>query len=1268
MVTNWITNLPIRHKLTLITIVGLISILLMGFTANYFYGTSRVLHILTNGQRLHTFHFQQGLEIFYRHLLNEENEHGLEQGLMHIIKANKMAETFSESVLMAQTMTNDEFSDRLFAVLDEAMNNDPSLADLMVNRLKFFLMLKNQRILETIALAGMGAEKGDIVLEAIRQYVNDPNPEQMGIIKQAVDDIHDYYFGFSMAVGDVIGFANRLLLILIFLTTALLLIITIIVSTLISRKISRPIEKLTSHFREIAKGNIEEKIVIKGKDEIGKLGLSFNEMQENLQNIVGQTELVAEGNFSSQLEPKSDKDRLSIAINRMTTALKRSSEKNEAEDWLKTGLNQVNQLLMGDHDLQVLSAKAIQYLAPYTGALVGAMYLYEEDSQELLLSGTYAFNNRKQLSNRFALGEGLVGQAAVEKQIISVSELPADYSRIQSAIGNMFPRNVVVVPMVYDNKLIGVFELGTKDGFSELQMDLLRAVSESIAIYLLSATSRTKMKTLLEKTQTQSEELQAQQEELRVTNEELAEQTKIIKQSEEELRLQQEELLHTNAQLEEKAQQLEEQNEAIRIKNEEVVHAREAIALKAKELELTSKYKSEFLANMSHEFRTPLNSMLILSRLLMENKSLNLTDKQLEYAEVIHKSGQDLLNLINEVLDLSKLESRKIDLNPGWFELEEVRTDIEAVFREVASDKYIEFKCSLQPGTPEKMYTDKFRLEQVIKNLLSNAFKFTDKGGHISLTIFKAGDLKGIHAPLLLNAPAVVGFSVKDSGIGIPEEKQKMIFEAFQQADGTTSRRYGGTGLGLSISRELASILEGELTVDSTPGEGSTFTLFLPVEAGNLFGNQQPEETITEPAAPSKPETTPTNTDIPALSFAFEDDRDKLTGGDKLILIIEDDEAFARILMDYAHEKNCKAIIAEQGDTGLLMARTYKPHAIILDIGLPVMDGWAVLKAIKKEHSLMHIPVHIMTGSDNEKLGRELGAIEFLKKPVSEETISRVFQTISEEAEKSIQHVLVVEDNPNQQKSLKELFQSRNIIAIPATTGKEAWEALNAHPIDAIILDLILPDTSGTDLLKKIKKNKQFASIPVIVYTGKELDQAETRELLRYSNTVVTKRIKSNDRLLQEVNLFLKKVEDHTEGNLAGSRVPPQLMEELKNKKVLLVDDDMRNIFALSKLLEDQDMIVLVANDGLEALQKLEEHPDTDVVLMDIMMPEMDGYETTKRIRKQKHFDKLPVIALTAKAMKGDREKCIEAGASDYLSKPVDNGKLLSMIRMWLFK
>lgn len=925
---------------------------------------------------------------------------------------------------------------------------------------------------------------------------------------------------------------------------------------------------------------------------------------------------------------------------------------NEHNNWLLSGAAEINEAMQGEQEVAELSANIISKICNYIDARIGALFLVDERKKIFYLSGSYAYSSKSHQTIKF--DEGLIGQIAIERKSKLIQEIPQDYIKIKSALGETDPRYLFLVPIVFENRTIAVMELGFILKPQENKLKLISNIAENIGIALNSALAHLQLKELFEQTQQQAEELASQQEELRTTNEELVYKTEALQASEEELRVQQEELQQTNAELEEKAQQLEERNVSI---NE----AKEAISLKAEELELSSKYKSEFLANMSHELRTPLNSILILARILKENRPNNLSDEQIKYAGVIHNAGSDLLTLINDILDLSKIESGNIDLHLEKVRPIEVRNNLESLFTELANHKKIDFKINLAQDLPTDFVSDQGRLEQVLKNLLSNAFKFTPEKGKIEVQVnlVETNSVK-LSGNIKDSGKNVLSFAVIDTGIGISADKQQVIFEAFQQEDGSTSRKYGGTGLGLSISKELANLLGGEIKVESEQGVGSKFTLYIPQNLAVAVTSQDLDEPTIE--------ITETINEPEKFEFVIAEN------GKNNLLIVEDDIHFAEILKTYAIEKGFNPTLAYSGDKGLELATTLLPDAIVLDVMLPVMDGWTILKKLKSNPLTKDIPVHMMSaGIEKETKAKKEGAIGFLQKPIDKEKLDQAFDLLIHKHQYTFKSVLIIEDQILQSNTLTEQLIGRGAKVAQAYTGKEALEMLANEHFDCIILDLKLPDISGFDLLDQIKNQEQLKHIPVIINTAMELDRDKMAHIMQYTEAMVLKTNKSNDRLLDEVSLFINKLQNATPSNNTSNTKPltvkkhaNTLEKALKDKTVLITDDDMRNIFALSSALQEYEIKIIIANNGIEALLKLEAHTEIDLVLMDIMMPEMDGYEAMKKIRAQKRLESLPIIALTAKAMKNDREKCIEAGANDYISKPVDVDKLLSMLRVWL--
>ncbi|QFS43795.1 HAMP domain-containing protein [Nostoc sphaeroides] len=953
-------------------------------------------------------------------------------------------------------------------------------------------------------------------------------------------------------------------------------------------------------------------------------------------------------------------------INQMIANLRETTQKNTEQDWLKTNLAKFTRMLQGQRDLETVSKLILSELAPLVGAQHGVFFLMEsgENVPYLKLISSYAYRERRHLANRFYLGEGLVGQCALEKERILLTDVPSDYVRIASGLGEASPLNAVVLPVLFEGQVTAVIELASFRRFSEIHLTFFDQLTESIAIVLNTIAASMRTEELLKQSQSLAEELQSQQSELRETNKRLEEQAQSLKASEDLLKGQQEELQQTNAELEEKAELLAMQKKEVERKNREIEQARLSLEDKAEQLALSSKYKSEFLANMSHELRTPLNSLLILAKLLTDNIDHNLTAKQVEYSQTIYSAGTDLLTLINDILDLAKIESGTMSIDLIPMPLGELGDVIERTFRQIAQSKGLSFTIELTPELPNTIYSDVKRLQQVLKNLLSNAFKFTEKGEvRLQIAVAKQGWSKDQET--LNRAQNVIAFSVSDTGIGIAPDKQKVIFEAFQQADGSTSRRYGGTGLGLSISREIARLFGGEIKLISQPGQGSTFTFYFP--------QLSPESISTQSSTPyleTRLIGSNTNTDaMNRVSTMINDDRTTIERGDRVLLIVEDDVNFARILLNMAQQQGFKVITAQTGTTGLMLAQQFQPSAILLDIRLPEMDGWTVLDRLKHDPNTRHIPVHIMTVEEGRQRGLQLGAIAYLQKPLTSETISEALTKIKGFVERQVKNLLVVEDDDTQRRSIVELIGNSDVSTTAVGTGAAALEAIRAHHFDCLVLDLGLPDMTGFELIEQIKLLPHGKTLPIIVYTGREISKAQETELRRIAETIIIKDVRSPERLLDETALFLHRVQ----ANLPAPK--REILEQLHSidyllagKKALIVDDDMRNIFALTSMLERYQIQVLYAENGREGITLLESTPDVDVVLMDVMMPEMDGYETTRIIRQNEQFKSLPIIALTAKAMQGDREKCIEAGASDYITKPVDTEQLLSLLRVWLYR
>lgn len=940
-----------------------------------------------------------------------------------------------------------------------------------------------------------------------------------------------------------------------------------------------------------------------------------------------------------------------------------NAERLQKVAWLRNGQSELAEQVLGQLTLNMLGRNILQFLTQYLGASVAAMYI-RQDHGGLTRAASYGFSReQEQQDQTIHSDEGVVGQAASQDRTITLDELPENYFKVASGLGEGSPRSVVVVPISNDDQVNGVVELGFLRPLNEQDVEFLELVSDNIGTSIEAARYRQRLQEVLAETQQLNEELQVQQEELRTANEELEEQSRILKESQAHLETQQAELEQTNEQLAEQSQALADQRDALDRNNEELNIAQGELQARADELQRASKYKSEFLANMSHELRTPLNSSLILAKLLAENPSENLTAEQVKFAESIYSAGNDLLNLINDILDISKVEAGKLEVRPENSSVSRLVEGLRGLFQPLAAEKKLAFTVDIQAGAPTMLFTDRQRLEQILKNLLSNAIKFTEAGA-VSMVVSR-------------QPGAGIVFSVRDSGIGIAEEHQQGIFEAFRQADGTTNRRYGGTGLGLSISRDLAALLGGSISVTSAPGQGSIFTLVLPEQ----YVEQDPQAPGSEPlvmhtpavlqlsvpAAPVIQPPLPAPVETPIAVFA--DDRDKAPFERRCILVIEDEVRFAQILFDLAHELGYDCLVAHAADDGFNLASRYTPDAILLDMRLPDHSGLTVLQRLKELAPTRHIPVHVISVEDRQEAALHMGAIGYAVKPTTREELKDVFAKLEAKLTQKVKRILLVEDDDLQRDSIARLIGDDDIEITAVGFAQQALDLLRDHIYDCMIIDLKLPDMLGNELLKRMSTEDICAFPPVIVYTGRNMTRDEEAELMKYSRSIIIKGARSPERLLDEVTLFLHKVESQLSSErqkmLKTARSRDKVFEA---RKILVVDDDVRNIFALTSALEHKGAVVEIARNGLEAIAKLNEVEDIDLVLMDVMMPEMDGYEATIEIRKDTRWRKLPIIAVTAKAMKDDQERCLQAGSNDYLAKPIDLDRLFSLIRVWLPK
>jgi len=1155
--------------------------------------------------------------------------------LTNLIMSNDQ-ETFSVSRQQIETMTDEALA--YFNSIRETVNTaeeqqllvriERALNDYVVYQNKTLDLLSKGNSAEANALRN---STGQVVQEEALTSLNELNGYQ------------------NMKISDDIAAARaayeRSVQIFIYLMAGGLLIGLLVIAWILP-SITRGINVVSMMLKSFGEGRLKaiRRIKVTSKDEFGDVARVFKELSDDI--------LEKQQIEQAYLQAQQD------------------------QSWINSNMAKMTELLQGIHSLEEVGQRFISEFTPVLGGHYGAIYVRQEDKHpnRLEMKGSYAYEGDGEPKDAFMVGEGLVGQAALDKKPILLNSPPDRYMNIQSAWGAAKPSSIMIYPLLFEGEVLGVVELASFEERTTLQEQLMSQLSESLGIILNNIMGRLRVEQLLresqamtEELQVQSEELQTQQEELRRTNENLEEQTQALKRSEDLLQRQQEELEHYNTELVAKTRALEEQVQQVEEKNYEIEKAREQLEKQAQQLATTTKYKSEFMANMSHELRTPLNSLLILSQLLTENKEGNLSEKQIEYAQTIYMSGSDLLKMIDEILDLSKVDAGKMEINYEEVQLPEIETFVEQNFAAIAARKQIDLHVRFGERTPESIVTDGHRLKQILRNLLSNAFKFTTSGS-VELKVELAD--KEQLPPNLIADTDYIAFSVQDTGIGIPADKQDMIFEAFQQVDGTTSRKYGGTGLGLSISRELSRLLGGGIVLESAEGQGSCFTLFLPTRLPEAISRGKGEAAASIEAPTTElvmPKAKLVAKEVrPAVQV--DDDRTNLGPTDKVLLIIEDDIKFANILLEMARGRGFKGLVALQGDIGLQMAKSYKPDAIILDIQLPVIDGWSVLGELKSSAETRHIPVHVISVVDEVKQGLMMGAIAYLKKPSSREALENAFTHIESYTEKSMKHLLIVEDNDVQRNSIIELIGHDDVSITAVSTGAEALSELRKKRYDCMVLDLMLTDMTGFELLDQIRDDEDLTDLPIIIYTGKDLDSKEELRLRKYAESIIIKDVKSPERLLDETTLFLHRVEADLPEDKRKILQKLHNKEELfEGKKILLVDDDIRNVFALSSVLEGYNMDVTFAENGREAIELLQENPDYDLVLMDMMMPEMDGYEAMRRLREMPEFEKLPIIALTAKAMKEDRAKCIEAGASDYMKKPIQTEQLLSLMRVWLY-
>jgi len=1053
-------------------------------------------------------------------------------------------------------------------------------------------------------------------------------------------------------------------LIVLVLSFALLIIGSILFAAfIITRSIIVPILQVRGVIMQMGKGELPELKMKIPKNVVGEMLHALGFLMEGFRKTSGFVDEIGKGNFDHPYKPLSSNDVQGHSLLTMRNRLKAASEEDAIRSWMAEGLENLNEIMRSStDDFNVFLDQVIDNIVKQVDVQQAAIFLlHNEDMNDLhiQLGSYYALNNRILTSKRYELKQGLVGQAIASNKIISLENVQDPFFTIDTGLGDSKQCSILIIPLTTSGRVVGAIEVASIKTFTPSQKLLLERMAEPIAASLFSVRANLITSQLLEESRKQSEELVYQEKELRKINNVLTNQSQLLQQSEEELKEQQEELKQVNQELQNKAGLLEEQNLAIE-------DARMSLSFKAEQLEQSNKYKSAFLANMSHELRTPLNSILILAKLLADNKVKNLDVKQVEHANIIHKSGSDLLSLINDILDLSKIEAGKVDLEIQAFEIDELAEDMKLLFREFAYDKQIDFKITIDVPSKTKILSDKSRIEQVIKNLLSNAFKFTPIGGQVEFKISDAAPETIFKEKALLQTDHVFCISVQDTGIGIAENKQKLVFEAFQQADGSISRKFWGTGLGLAISRELTHMLGGEMTLESIEGVGSTFMVYLPQASLHI------QEVNDNPIDDSKNQLVNKVEPVSREQIAYlnstyhydeiKDDRTQIFEGDRLILIIEDDYVFARMLMNHCHKFGFKAVIAMQGKQGLEYAESFNPFAIILDMRLPVMDGWSVLKKLKESVNLKGIPVHVISSIDKAQLGLDMGAATYLSKPTGKDDMEKLFNHIENANTKPFRKLLYMGSHQNEMNKILEILNEREykVELQNVANIKECISKLRKNKYDGLIIDSNVDEAITLQVVHSVHTKTDLKNIPLVFREGHPDECLEEVENLFLA---AIKDARSN--VLEETSLFLNSIVD---GPANFQQVQNKMNQLLENKTVLLVDDDMRNIYSMTSILESEGLKVICAYDGLDALTRLKENTIIDIVLMDIMMPNMNGYDAIAEIRKNPSWETLPVIAVTAKAMAGDREKCMKAGASDYLTKPFQTDQLISLMRVWMYK
>lgn len=1067
----------------------------------------------------------------------------------------------------------------------------------------------------------------------------------------------------SMDKQDQMLYSFKTLLIAV-LGIAMLIICSILFAAfIVSRSIIVPILSIRELIKQMSNGELPELRMKTPNNAVGEMFGALKALIESFKRTSQFADEIGKGNFTHPFKPLSTKDVQGHALLTMRNRLKSAAETESQRTWVAEGLAQLNLIMRtSNDDFNILLDKIIGMIVQYVNVQQAAIFLLHNDDLNDLhiqLGAYYALNNKILNSKRYELKEGLIGEAIAANKIISLNRVNDPYFNIESGLGNSKECSLMIIPLATSGKVVGAIEVAAVNALSPMQKELLEKIAEPIAASLFSVRANLITTQLLDESRKQAEELAYQEQELRKINDELTFKSEQLQKSEEVLRAQQDKMQMVNIQLEEKAKLLEERNLAIE-------DARQSLSFKAEQLEQSNKYKSAFLANMSHELRTPLNSILILAKLLSDNKVKTLEPKQVEHARIIYKSGSDLLTLINDILDLSKIEAGKVELVLEQFPTLQIADDMQMLFAELANERQINFIISADEVKHSVLYADKVRIEQVVKNLLSNAFKFTPAHGTVELKLSYAEKETIFKNKTLLQTDKVICISVRDTGIGISEDKQKLVFEAFQQADGSTSRKYGGTGLGLAISRELTAMLGGELSLESAEGTGSTFTIYIAentlknatpaIETGEIEITDHGTSALPPQAMPGINDTNQHEKNMAEYQLEeINDDRNNITHGDKIILIIEDDFIFARALLNHCHRYNFKSIIALQGELGLQYASEYSPDAIILDMRMPVMDGWTVLKKLKSNKQLENIPVHVISSMDKNNMTLEMGAFSYLKKPAGKEEMDQLFKIIGKNIHAPEHRLLLLNDSKAEMsKIISLLHEKQKDIHIDITENFDAFihQAKHAH-YDCVLLSKGEAPALPEENIQLLKSDESLANIPTLFYAN------NPDECLREVSLLLTQQTEKQTK--QEGKLFLN-------NGAHKNNITDKMNTLLQGKTVLLADDDMRNIYSMTNVLESEGLKVICAMDGQEAVNRLNEHPEIDIVLMDIMMPNMNGYEAIAEIRKDKRFYNLPIIAVTAKAMAGDRDKCMEAGATDYITKPVNTEQLISLMRVLFYK